>query len=222
LIHLKTIVKYFVFVTGIFLMGMGVSLITKSDLGTTPISSVPYVLSMIFPLTLGYFTFLLSILFLFIEIVILRRDFPKEQYLQLMVGPLFGLFIDLGMSLLAPVSPSRYAVKAMVLLLGCFVLAAGVYLQVAANVIVNPGEGVVKTIAQKTGARFGNMKIVFDLTLFFSAAMISLCAFGSIKGLREGTVISAVLVGYITKVFSTVIERFDLKNHVLSLCGCEE
>jgi uncharacterized membrane protein YczE len=66
------------------------------------------------------------------------------------------------------------------------------------------------------------MKIVFDLTLFFSAAMISLCAFGSIKGLREGTVISAVLVGYITKVFSTVIERFDLKNHVLSLCGCEE
>lgn len=199
-------------------MGLGVDLITKSNLGTSPISSVPYVLSMIFPLTFGEITFLLSLSFILVQIIILRKDFPKEQFLQVLVGPIFGFFIDFGMDIFAFVNSKFYAEKIIILLLGCVLLALGIYLQVVANVIINPGEGVVKTIANKTGQEFGTIKVMFDCTLVLIATVISLFTFKTIKGLREGTIISAVLVGYITKIISStkiisnIFKHFNLEE----------
>lgn len=212
--RLKIIIRYFIFITGLFFMGLGISLTTKSGLGTSPINSLPYVLSMIFHLTLGQFTFLLSILFLIGEIIILRNDFPKEQFLQVLVGPFFGLFVDLGMSIFSFLNPNIYIEKMIVLLSGCFVLALGVYLQVIANVIINPGEGLVKAIASKAEKRFGNIKIMFDSTLCIIAIVISLFTFGNIKGVREGTIICAVLVGSITKIYSAIFEYFKCKKTI--------
>jgi uncharacterized protein len=208
----KIITRYFIFIVGIFFMGLGVSLTTKSGLGTSPISSVPYVLSLIFPITIGQFTFWLSLLFLLTEIIILRKEFPKEQFLQVLVGPFFGLFVDLGMFIFAYVSPKSYASEIIVLILGCIILSLGIYMQVAANVIVNPGEGVVKVIANKTKIKFGNIKIIFDSTLVAAAAIISIFAFGRIKGIREGTIICAILVGNFTKVYSAIFEHFKYKK----------
>jgi uncharacterized membrane protein YczE len=208
----KTIRNYLIFVIGIFFMGLGVSLVTKSNLGTSPISSVPYVLSMIFPITIGQCTFLLSLLFLLAQIMILQKNFPKKQLLQVFVGPFFGLFIDLGMTIFQFVNPDFYVEKLIVLLLGCIVLALGIHLQIAANVIVNPGEGVVKTIAHKTNREFGIIKIILDSTLVLIALVISSLAFKTIKGLREGTIISAILVGYITKIFSNIFKRFNFEH----------
>jgi uncharacterized membrane protein YczE len=211
---LKIIIRYFIFIAGLFFMGLGISLTTKSGLGTSPINSLPYVLSMIFHLTVGQFTFLLSLLFLLTEIIILRKDFPKEQFLQVFVGPFFGLFVDLGMSIFTFTNPNTYAEKIIILLSGCFVLAFGVYLQVAANVIINPGEGVVKVIADKVGKRFGNIKIMFDSTLCIIAVVISLFTFGKIKGVREGTIICAILIGSITKIYSAIFECFKYKKTI--------
>lgn len=211
---LKIIIRYFIFISGLFFMGLGISLTSKSGLGTSPINSLPYVLSMIFPLTVGQFTFLLSILFFLVEIIVLRKDFPKEQYLQLLVGPFFGFFVDLGMSIFAFVNPAAYLVKILVLLSGCFLLALGVYLQVIANVIINPGEGIVKAISNKFSKKFGNIKIALDSTLCIIAIIISLFTFGSIKGVREGTIICAVLVGNITKIYSAIFQYFKSRNAI--------
>ncbi len=211
---LKIVIRYFIFISGLFFMGLGISLTSKSGLGTSPINSLPYVLSMIFPLTVGQFTFLLSILFFLVEIIVLRKDFPKEQYLQLLVGPFFGFFVDLGMSIFAFVNPTIYLVKIFVLLSGCFLLALGVYLQVIANVIINPGEGVVKAISNKFRKKFGNIKIMLDSTLCIIAIIISLFTFGNIKGIREGTIICAILVGNITKIYSFVFEYLKSRNTI--------
>lgn len=211
---LKIIIRYFIFISGLFFMGLGISLTSKSGLGTSPINSLPYVLSMMFPLTVGQFTFLLSILFFLVEIIVLRKDFPKEQYLQLLVGPFFGFFVDLGMSIFALVAPTNYLVKILVLLSGCFLLALGVYLQVIANVIINPGEGVVKAISNKFRKKFGNIKIALDSTLCIIAIIISLFTFGNIKGVREGTIICAVLVGNITKIYSAIFQYFKSRNAI--------
>jgi len=210
LINFKIVMRYFVLVAGLFFMGLGVDLITKSNLGTSPIASVSYVLSLIFPLTFGVTTFLVSFLFILIQILILKKDFPKEQYLQVLVGPLFGFFIDFGMKIFAFVNSNFYSDEIILLLLGCILLALGVRLEVVANVIINPGEGLVKTIANKTRKEFGTIKIIFDCTLVLTAVVISLFAFRTINGLGEGTIISAILVGYITKIISTFFKDFNI------------
>ena len=70
--------RYFVFLIGLFINSLGVSLITKADLGTSPISSIPYVLSLNFPFTLGQFTIVFSLLLIVIQLIILRRNFSGQ------------------------------------------------------------------------------------------------------------------------------------------------
>lgn len=204
-----TVRNYGILIAGLFLMGLGISLITKSSLGTPPISSVPYVLSRIFPVTFGEFAFLLGIFFLFIEIAILGRDFPKIQVLQAFVGLFLGVFIDLGMHLFSFVEPGAYPARIATLVSGCTVLALGVYLEVSSNTFVYPGDAVVKIIAQKAGKRFGTTKIAFDTTLCCTAGVISYAAFGMLKGIGEGTIISALLVGYVITVIGAIVLRFN-------------
>jgi uncharacterized membrane protein YczE len=218
----KLVIRYLILLSGLFFMGLGISLTTKSNLGTSPISSVPYVLSMMFPLTFGQFTFLLSLVCLLIQVIILRKTFKTIQYMQILVGVFFGLFIDIGMFFFTSVNPEMYVSKIMILLSGCILLAFGVYLQIAANVIINPGEGVVKTIAKKVGVKFGNIKIAFDLTLLITAIIISLCAFRTIKGVREGTILSALLVGCLANGFNFTAKHIRLSNEWLDYLSDSE
>ena len=62
---MNKLIRYIIFLIGLFVNSLGVSLITKANLGTSPISSIPYVLSLNFPLTLGNFTIIFSLLLIF-------------------------------------------------------------------------------------------------------------------------------------------------------------
>ena len=92
--------RYVVFLIGLFINSFGVSLITKANLGTSPISSIPYVLSLNFPFTLGQFTIIFSLLLILIQLLILRKNFKAEHLLQIPISILFGYFIDLTMKML--------------------------------------------------------------------------------------------------------------------------
>lgn len=134
----------------------------------------------------------------------------------MLVGFILGPFIDLGMFIFNFVHPTIYVGKIIVLLLGCIVLALGLYFQVKANVIINPAEGLVWTIANKRGKKFGTIKIIFDVTLVLLGLVISLFAFEAVKGIREGTIMSAFLVGYIIQIFNTFLHRFEHEERLAS------
>ena len=142
------------------------------------------------------------------------KTFPGLQYFQIIVALFLGTFVDVGMFLSAGVNPGVYPEQIAIVLLGSVILALGIFLQVTADVILNPGEGLVRAIAEKTHKRFGIVKVMFDSTLVLSAALISFAAFGTIQGLREGTVISAILVGYIILGFALCYTRYDLGKYL--------
>jgi uncharacterized membrane protein YczE len=204
--------NYFFLLLGLFFMGLGVALVTRSALGTPPISSVPYVISLAVPVTFGQLAFLLNVLFLLAEVLIIGRSFPKRQYLQVLVALFFGIFVDAGMFLSAPLQPDFYAGQILLVLVGCAVLALGIYLQVTANVFMVPGDGLVKAIAGKTGVRFGYIKIIFDTSLVCTATLISLLVFGTAVGIREGTVISMLLIGYVVILVGIMFGWFGFEE----------
>ena len=206
------LIRYVILLAGLLIMSFGIAIVAKSNSGTTPISSVPFVLSLIFPITFGQFTCLLSILFMITEFVILGRDFPKAQLWQIIIGPFFGFFTDLGMYIFSSLNPSTYWARILSLLIGNIMMALGIYLQVAANVIMNPGEGAVKALAYKLKIRFGSVKIVFDAVLGITALLISVFYFGDIRGIREGTIISIFLVGFLVKIWSRIANYFNFEK----------
>ena len=194
--------RYFWFFVGVLINSFGVAFITKASLGTSPISSVPYVLSFQFPLTLGQFTFLLNSLFLLLQIALLRRKFPPLQLLQLAATAVFSGFLDVSMALLSWLQPAGLAEKLVSLLAGCAVLALGIAIEVAPDILVVPGEGIVRAIALVSGKKFGSVKVAFDVALVLIAVALSLLFFHRLRGMGAGTVISALLVGRLVNLYN--------------------
>ena len=193
--------RYLLFLAGLFINALGVSLVTKASLGTSPISSIPYVLSLKFPFTLGNFTIIFSILLILLQILILRKIFKMENILQIPVSIAFGYFIDLTMYMFFWVNPQNYAIKLIALFAGCIVLGFGVYMEVLADVVMLPGESFVRAIVQTWNTNFGTTKIMFDSSMTIIAGGLSVIFFGKLNGVREGTIIAALLVGFIARLF---------------------
>lgn len=173
----------------------GVSLITRADLGTSPISSIPYVLSLNFPLTLGAFTIAFSLLLIALQLLILRKNFKLEHWLQIPVSVAFGYFIDLTTAMLGDFQLASYPAQFAFLLFGCVVLGVGVYLEVLPNVAMLPGESFVRAVGTTWKREFGASKIAFDVSMTVLAAVLSV----GLAGVREGTVVAALLVGFIAR-----------------------
>ena len=197
---METLKRYLIFLVGLFVNSLGVSLVTKANLGTSPISSIPYVLSLNFPFTLGNFTIFFSIFLIVLQLIILRKNFKLEHILQIPVSIIFGYFIDLTMILFFWVNPEAYIMKIVYLLIGCLILGVGVYMEVLADVVMLPGESFVRAIVLTWKTNFGTTKICFDVSMSVIAAVLSFVFAGKLAGVREGTVIAALLVGFIARL----------------------
>ena len=213
--------RYLLFLVGLFINSLGVSLVTKASLGTSPISSIPYVLSLNFPFTLGNFTIIFSLLLIALQILILKKNFKIENILQIPVSIAFGYFIDFTMYLLFWVNPQDYFMKVIALLLGCLVLGFGVYIEVVADVVMLPGESFVRAVVQTWNTNFGTTKIIFDSSMTIIAGVLSFVFSGSLNGVREGTIIAALLVGFIARLLGQKL-KFTMTEEGEAACASSQ
>lgn len=189
-------------VVGTAFAALGITLTTVSGLGTTPISSVPWTLSAVTGLTFGTTTFLVNVAFFLLQAALLRKSMPLGNILQLPCVLVFGLFIDAAMALVRPFEPEGWFAGLVMSLVGNVWLAAGIFLQVRSKTLVQPGEGAVLAISFVTRRPFGTIKIFFDCTLVLSAILGGWALLGHVVGIREGTLISAILVGTFVKIIA--------------------
>ena len=208
--------RYLWFLAGVLINSFGVALITRAALGTSPISSLPYVLSFRFPVTLGQFTFAMNLFFILGQVLLLRRDFQPIQLLQVAVNAVFSAFIDVSMGLLSWLEITSLPMAVLVLILGCAVLAFGISVEVAPRVLMVPGEGIVQAIAAVTGWRFGNVKVGFDAALVATALVLSLLFFHRLQGLGAGTILSALAVGRFVNLYN---RRLPLISRISALAS---
>jgi len=198
-----------VFIFGLFIMAVGVVLSVKADLGVSPISCVPYVYSLTFPLTLGQTTIILNVLLIFLQMLLLRKRYRMFQLVQFPVVFLFGYFIDLIMKYSDWMVPATYAEQAALCLLSCVVLGIGVFFEIKAALTYLPGEGLAMALTQTFGVEFGKTKIGTDSSLVVLGIASSLFFLDELAGIREGTVVAAVLVGYIVRFLHTRVFLFE-------------
>ncbi len=205
--------RYALFVFALFVMSLGVAAITLSLLGTSPITSVNYVLSMFTPLSMGQWTIIVNFLLVLLQLPLMtKRDFETDKQVFLMQIPIclfFGLFIDASMHLLGWIAPAHYATQLTCLLIGCVVLAVGVILEIKANVGMASGDYLIKVISRRFNCDYGYTKLGFDVTNVILAIVCSLVFMSAIKGLREGTLIAALIVGPIIHFLSPYFRFLD-------------
>ena len=198
--------RYVFFLVRLYVNALGFARMSRDNLGISPISSTPYVLSLWNPaLSLGMFTLFFSLFLIALQLIVLGKRFPKHFWLQIPVSFLLSAFIDLSMALLFFVDPHFYPLQILSLLVGCVVLGFGVFMEVAANVVMLPGECTVKSITMRWHTDFGKTKIAVDVTMVVVAAVLGFILCGKLTGIREGSVISALLVGFIARSVGKMI-----------------
>ena len=205
--------RFLLLLIGLSIMAFGVAFSIKASLGTSPISSVPYVISLFTPLTVGTATISMHCVFILLQILILRKNYHPIQLMQLPVAFFFGYLTDFGVWAVQGITCNTYWQQWIVCIIGILLVGLGVSLEVKAGVVVLAGEGVVLAICKVLPkVKFGYMKVGFDVTLVAIACVLSIVFTGRLQGVREGTVAAALLVGLIAKQLGKLLARWKLEE----------
>lgn len=203
------VLRIVVMAVGLSFVAGSVAITRASGLGTSPISCIPATLSYMTPLTIGMWTFIMNCLFVAIQIALLRREFKPIQFLQIPFVFVFSALIDLFVPFAEMLPMPNYPVQFLYTILGAFMTAFGVFLQVKASFITLPGEGIVLTFSKVTNIAFPKCKMTFDTSMVVIATVASLAVLGGLYGVREGTILSALAVGAIVGLYNRLFPHFE-------------
>lgn len=212
---MSMVFRYVLFIVAVVVQASGIALVVKSMLGTSPISSLPYVISLASPFSLGQMTFTINMVMVLGQYLLLRKGFDTIQFLQIPVTLIFSWFIDFFMDVWAWVIPTNYVLQLLPLLAGTTLIAFGVAVQGIANVLMLPGEGIVYAVSRCFQIEFCRVKTGNDVILVILAAVISLIYLDGIEGIREGTLISALITGTIARFFLKHLGKVDAKGKLV-------
>ena len=184
---------YFV---GLFIMTIGIALSVKSNLGVSPVSSIPYTMTCVWGIEMGKATIIFHAALVVIQILILRRNFKWINLLQVVVGIVFGYFTTFCNYLATFIPASDNIVLRLVLMLISTVfIAAGIFFYLPADLIPLAGEGVMQAVSEVTHIEFSKVKIGFDCSMVLISVVTCLICIHSLGSVGIGTVIAAFLVG---------------------------
>lgn len=211
----ELIIRYIVLIPGVFILCFGIAFITKAGLGTSPISSIPYSMSLILPrFTMGNYMIVINLCLLAAEWILLHgkpgsimgRASGKaitvaELVVQFIISIAMGYGTDLSMFLLRWLEPQAYWQHLLFVVIGCCIMALGIYIQLEANVAMAPGDAFARALTAVTGKPYNVVRVISDSTMVAIAAALCLIFLHNLSGVREGTVICALLTGNVVKVY---------------------
>ena len=195
-----TLRRVFNYIFGLYLITLGVAFSIKSGLGSAPVSSIPYAMSLIWSIDIGVSTFIFHAFLVFIEWLLLRGNFKKKHFLQVFVGVLFGVFTSFSVSLMDFIPPAgNFLIALLMTFIAIFFIALGLFFYVPTNLIPLSVEGVTQAIAIVTDRPFSKIKVYFDITIVSSALILSYGFLGQFGSVGIGTIIGALLIGTTVK-----------------------
>lgn len=205
--------RYGLFLVGLFIASMGVAFSTKAGLGTSPVASLPYSVSLVNKtLTFGGWLNLLSVIQIITQIAVLKGKCNyAEITVQTVLAFVYGYLTNLSVWLIRGISVTTYPVQFVFMLLGCVILALGIWIQFKGAVAMLPGEAMNRAISKVSGKRYENIKIFFDVFYIAVSAVVCFVFLGRLEGVREGSIIAAIAVGSIIKLYNSLFDRMTKK-----------
>lgn len=209
--------QHFLLFVSLFIMTFGVALCVRSALGSSVISTIPYVLTLagssgsVVSLTIGEWTYIMNGLLVGSQILILRSRFEPVQLFQLIIGFFFGWLLDVNMALTGYFDIVGIASQIMAQFAGCVVLGIGIAFEIRCGSVTMPGEGLPIAVSRISGKPFPKVKIFVDITLVVIAVILGYLFFGKWVGavVGPGTLFAMFFVGFIVKMVSPKIAWFD-------------
>lgn len=200
-----TVKKLIVYILGMFVMSMGISLAINSGLGITPMSSVPYALVLITGLPMRVCMTLVFGAYVLVQFIILGKDSSPALLIQVLISFMLGYFVDFSGSLVESLVFDGLIANIILDLSGIALLSLGLTMYVPMNLPVLPPEGLSKALVHRfKNLKFHNCKTAVDLLSVVLSVVLSLLFLGEISAVGLGTVLAAVLVGQLIPILKNV------------------
>lgn len=199
--------RFLFYVLGLFILAMGVAVSINSKLGVSPVSSLPYVISLVTGFNMGLTTILVYIFFVTLQILLLRQEFRLIHLTQMLFSVLFGYFIDFSKYLVGDFVLPGYPGRLVMMGVSILLISVGVTLYVNVHLINMPMEALTAAVRKKLFPRlmFSDVKMMLDTMVVTISILFSLAFLGGVQGVREGTVLAALLVGRVMKLIHPII-----------------
>lgn len=206
----ETIKRFLVMIIGLIVTALGLAVCVRADLGISPITTLAYALNRAFPtLSLGTFVFFQHIVFFILTVVLLRKDFKPFQLLQLPCSFLFGYFVDFWEILLRGLVFHSYIARILLLLVGCVIVGLGFSLSFTSRVALEANTAFLNAFSLRIGKPYSTLKTLTDVLIVVMAAVVGLIFLRAIVGIREGTVVAALIVGPIAGFFNKRLAKLE-------------
>lgn len=206
------VVRCIIYFFGLLIMTLGVAVSVKSDLGVSPVSSIPYTMTCVWGIEMGKATIVFHAALVLVQVILLRRKFQLKNLLQIPVGVLFGYMTTFSNHLMTFLpDPGNIYIRLGMVVISTVLAAIGLFFYVPADIIPLAGEGVMLAISKVADKAFSTVKIAFDITMVLISLITCLILIHSLGSVGIGTVIAAVMVGMvlklITKLFGEARDR---------------
>lgn len=204
---------------GLFIMTIGIAVSVKSNLGVSPVSSIPYTITCVWGIEMGKATILFHCALVVIQIILMRRNFKIKNLLQIVIGIVFGYFTtfcNYCVSFLPTLE--NFIIRLVMVLVSAVLVAFGIFLYVPVDIMPLAGEGTMQAVSDITKLEFSKVKIAFDVSMVAISLTVCLLLLHRFGSVGIGTVISSVLVGVILGVITKILgkRRDNLLNPMIS------
>lgn len=192
-----------IYFIGLFIMTIGIALSVKSNLGVSPVSSIPYTMTCVWGIEMGKATIIFHVVLVLLQVLILRKDFKSINLLQIAVGIIFGYFTTFCNYCVSYCpTPDSIAIRLVMLLISTVCIAFGIFLYLPANLIPLAGEGAMKAVSDTLHIAFSKVKITFDVSMVVISSIVCLIMIHGLGSVGIGTIIAALLVGMVLEVIT--------------------
>jgi uncharacterized protein len=200
--HTITITKRIsVYILGLFLLALGATFSILAGIGVSPVTSLPYALALITPLSVGVTTILANFVFIILQAILLKEIRWKNFFIQLIIAFLFGSFMDLTIWLTKGLPDANsIALIIVYIALSLIIVAFGLLLYFTANLPTMPYDSLTHVIANTWKMPFSKAKITSDMLNVIISLVICLLFIQSFGAIGIGTFIAAYGIGKIVGI----------------------
>ncbi|MCL2575157.1 MAG: DUF6198 family protein [Defluviitaleaceae bacterium] len=204
---ISLIKRLFIYNLGMLILAFGTAFTINSDLGVSPVSSLPFILSEVSGFNIGLMSAAFFGVLVLLQIIILGKNFKWINLIQLPFAFIFGYFLDFARWVLGTIQFPTYFGRLGMLIIGIILIAMGIVFLILARIIIMPPEALCQALSQRfPRIKFHIAKIVMDCAIVAISITISLSFLGNLEGIREGTVISAIAIGKIIPYIKKILE----------------
>lgn len=204
-------IRVLCYVLGLFFLAMGVAFSVNSNLGVSPVNSLPYVVSQVSGTAMSTCVIVIFCSYILLQVVILRKEFRPINLLQIVFSTIFGYFVDFAKWIVGDFALPTYFGQLAMLCISILFIAVGVVLYIEVDLVPMPMEGLSLAVAKKLNVPFHNMKIIVDCVVVAAGILISFLFLHTLVGIREGTVITAIVTGkvmaLVKKPLSPILQK---------------